>query len=516
MKLRSLVSAALLVAAALGLGTTVFADSAGPITFEPVAYSIGNINGQDGWKKTGPYDAAVADVATFPNAAGFGFGTQSLRLSNAVTSGSFGDQTISPGLTDAAGENAASNHFEASFDIGSTQAAQQPGLYLSVSPDDGNGSRMSYVAFDDQPDGIHVIFYDVTNAGPLPAVTTWNGTDVGTITRTQAHSIKFAIDFVPGPGNDVVKLYVDGSLAITGTTWEDSYRYDAEQNGNGNVLFSTSKLIFPLRGSAVPATVDAGYLVDNVSLSSSNPPTTIQDCQKGGWQDVSRVDGSTFSNQGSCIKYVGQQSDGPQNDGCPTILGGTILYSPSHFLAGEPLTVGYDIFGYNYQAHLFNGTYANVYLGSAGLPPYTGDTDAYLLENPGAAGHWAWPYRDVELSMKWNDAWIANTDCDDDGKLDRHYGFPSYIGSGAWETNHMSGDSLTASAWTDFVKIVAVPADAVKIDSIWFTADGVEIGPDIWGQFAIIQEVLNDPDSGTHGAQYISPAASGFGYYAAD
>ena len=45
----------------------------------------------------------------------FGFG-KALRISNAVTSGAFGDQTFSPGLTEPAGETAR-KHFEASFKI---------------------------------------------------------------------------------------------------------------------------------------------------------------------------------------------------------------------------------------------------------------------------------------------------------------------------------------------------------------------------------------------------------------
>ena len=34
------------------------------------------------------------------------------------------------------------------------------------------------------------------------------------------------------------------SLAATGTTWEDYYRYDPEQLGNGNQVPSVSKLLF--------------------------------------------------------------------------------------------------------------------------------------------------------------------------------------------------------------------------------------------------------------------------------
>lgn len=190
---------------------------------------------------------------------------------------------------------------------------------------------------------------------------------------------------------------------------------------------------------------------------------------------------------------------------CVTIQDGILLYSSGHYLEGEPLTVGFDIYGYNYQGCMFKGSYANVYLGSAGYPPYEGDDEAYLAENPGAASHWAWPYRDTDLLMKWNNAWLSNTDCDGDGKLDRHYGFGSYIGSGAWETNHMKGGSGKDS-WTYFTKIVAVPSDAVNIGGIWYTADGTEIGPVIWGQFATIMEV----ESKT-GVTYLSPAGPGFG-----
>jgi hypothetical protein len=204
---------------------------------------------------------------------------------------------------------------------------------------------------------------------------------------------------------------------------------------------------------------------------------------------------------------------------CKTIQDGTITYSEGHYLAGEPLMIGYDPYGYNYQGHMFKGSYFNSYAGGAGFPSYDGDDEAYLGENPTAADHWAWPYRDVQLLMKWNDAWLSNTDCDGDNKLDRHYGFDSYIGSGAWLTNHQSGEYVEDGKnktikWNYFVKIVAAPADAYVADDVWYEADGTEIGEVIWGSFAIIQQVENDPGAGLHGAQYISPAGPGFGQYA--
>ncbi len=86
------IGAMALVAAAIA--APAMADSIGPIDFE--SYAAGNVDGQDGWSKTGAYDSEVGSVAAFPDAAGYGFGSQALRISNALMSGSFGDQTISP------------------------------------------------------------------------------------------------------------------------------------------------------------------------------------------------------------------------------------------------------------------------------------------------------------------------------------------------------------------------------------------------------------------------------------
>ena len=246
------------------------ADKVGPITFEPTqGYVLGTINGQQGWMKSGAYDVAVAGVSSFPAASGYGFGTQALRLSDAVTSGSFGDQAFSPGLSNPAGEGSAAAHFSAHFMIGSTQATLQPGMHMSVSPDNGSGGRMSYLRFEDQADGVHVFFDDVTDNGPLGTVATFNEKDIATLSRATAHSIRFEINFKNGPGNDVVKIFIDGKKTITGTTWEDYYRYDPEASGSGNLVPTTSKLLFRESGTANSADLGKGFLVDGVSLKSS-------------------------------------------------------------------------------------------------------------------------------------------------------------------------------------------------------------------------------------------------------
>ncbi|MFH1210900.1 MAG: hypothetical protein V1645_03205 [archaeon] len=179
---------------------------------------------------------------------------------------------------------------------------------------------------------------------------------------------------------------------------------------------------------------------------------------------------------------------------CTTIQDGGLVDS-----AGNPISVGYDQFGYNYQAHMFNGRYC--------------DYDRVIGGD----------FCDVNLMMKWNDAWLSNKDCSGDGKLDRHYGFDSYIGSGAWLTNHDTGVNEDGSTWTYFVKIIAVPADATLREGseggVWYAADGTEIGPEIWGQFAVIQQVVtgNPPasfiayDGWPLPGDYKSPAGPGLG-----
>ena len=209
--------------------------------------------------------------------------------------------------------------------------------------------------------------------------------------------------------------------------------------------------------------------------------------------------------------YAASKKAGPV-----TIQDGTLVYAEDHYLAGQPLTVGYDVFGYNYQAHMFRGSYANVYLGGEGFPPYEGDDAAYLAQYPAAENKWYWPYRADMVEMKWSDAWLANTDADGDNLLDRHFGFPSYIGSGAWETNHQSDeytDGDEVYTWNYFVKIVAAPSDATEVAGVWYDSSGTEIGPVIWGEFATIQEIYNDTGTGDHGVMYASPAGPGLGKY---
>ncbi len=176
-------------------------------------------------------------------------------------------------------------------------------------------------------------------------------------------------------------------------------------------------------------------------------------------------------------------------DACTTIQDGTLISS-----TGDTITTGYDEWGYNYQAHMFHGMYCE----------FDGNRNDCATNTD-------------ELIMKWNDAWLSNKDCDGDSYLDRHFGFASYKGSGAWLTNHQSGyvqlDNGKWKKWLYFVKIVAVPMDAQFINGYWYTADGTEIGYAIWNDFAVVEEIYNDPSAGVHGILYKSPTSCGLAQF---
>lgn len=309
---------ALVFAAVFTSKATVFADSLG-FNFEAPDYTTGNINGQNGWSKTGPYDHEVALNALYPSMS-----DQSLRISNSVTSGSFGDHTISPSLTKAAGETGAdgaahsnpptSTYFEASWNFASVDPDnEQEGLHLNISPDRGDGARMSYVGLADTDTGLEVFFYDyqVGPGGPTVCDGTFPKTVVaGSLDRTVPHSVKIQMWFNNGPSNDVVTVTVDGVYSHTGTSWED-YFTGCESNPTRTV----DSLIFLTRGPAFPANDGKGFFIDNVSMTTdeqASTPTSIDECKDGGWASFNNP---TFKNQGDCVSFVASEGKSSNNPG---------------------------------------------------------------------------------------------------------------------------------------------------------------------------------------------------------
>lgn len=336
-----LASIGVAVIAAVLLPQSAHASSAAA-DFEPPTYSTGTVNGQDGWSSLGAAGSgcAVYDHAVVANSYGYAtFGDQSLRISNAVTSGCFGDQTFSKSNADEAGESGAFNgglsggtrqtHFEAEWDFASTTpGAEQPGASVVASPDRGDGARMGWVQMTDTPTGLQVNFYDFqVPSGDIDGACD-SGAFIftavaGGLSRTTPHTVKISMDFADGPGNDLVRVYVDGVLVHNGTSWEDYFR-ECQPPGTRTV----DSILFRTGGTAVPATAGNGFLIDNLDIATSTVSGTADMVDADGYLDATEVaSGSVPANWVGSAEAVSaevwfEDSTAAIPSGCGPFIGG--------------------------------------------------------------------------------------------------------------------------------------------------------------------------------------------------
>ncbi|MDQ5969209.1 MAG: hypothetical protein QG579_366, partial [Patescibacteria group bacterium] len=127
-----------LMVAMSAIATTNASADTVSINFEGPTYNLGAIaNGQNGWQVTNPaFQQGVTNVAPIS-------GAQSWVINSQFGQGSFGDQPFSPALTQAAGETAAMNFFEASMKF-MPMATQANGDGVTLSTDNGTGQRMDW------------------------------------------------------------------------------------------------------------------------------------------------------------------------------------------------------------------------------------------------------------------------------------------------------------------------------------------------------------------------------------
>lgn len=186
-------------------------------------------------------------------------------------------------------------------------------VYLNVGGDYANDTRFDWSSAIGDPNGgfrrdfvFNVGFYndsDATGTGPRFVISASNNGD-----RSGAYP--------KNPGRDPV--------AITTSGWYTFQHQFSSENG----VLTVNLIITKLDGTPVhtwtlsdPTDVIGttvgghryGWLViqefptlaiDNVSLLSVINAATVSACKNGGWQGVTRNDGSTFVNQGDCIQYV--------------------------------------------------------------------------------------------------------------------------------------------------------------------------------------------------------------------
>jgi hypothetical protein len=257
-------------AALLSLGLA----EAAPVTTHTTSFTgfaLGSVNGQGGWGVSNPaFDQEVVDLA----------GNRVLRLSNRVTSGSFGDMPFAPrpggtAMTPAnptnsnpgffAGESSTGapyNRFIGSFDFRSVATGNtDPGARITISPDNGQGGRQGFVALNNGASGVEVSTFAVDTNGGFVAQPL-----LGTIGFGEWANLRYEIDFHDGLFNDVARIYLNGALVSTINSWEEFYNdFQAALHPNG---VPVQTFMFRLSGTAVPGA--QGFYVDNVTVQLDN------------------------------------------------------------------------------------------------------------------------------------------------------------------------------------------------------------------------------------------------------
>ena len=305
-----------LLAAGVAVADTVTTN------FEAPAFHTGSVNGQPvnvqpGWKSAPPgaipscnplptageYDQRVVANGVVPAA----FGLQSLRMSNLCGNGEFFNQTYSTPVASPAGEDRANTEYDAQFSfISKTPNAEQPGLFITVSPDSYEGSRMSKVILEDTDGGIHIWITDTPNEDGE-----FVDYDAGVFDRSVPHTIRFWIKLNPGVDNDVVKIFIDGndvgkSLGQCFTTWENYYRTSPEQapppNVNTPADINSLQFRSAIQGPARLAQT-GGYLFDNVTVTTANGPGPAAGCGDEPPIDVDKTTQTRSALPGDLITY---------------------------------------------------------------------------------------------------------------------------------------------------------------------------------------------------------------------
>ena len=235
------------------------------------SFALGSVNGQGGWSVTGGYDQEVVNDG----------GNKAFRLSDAVTSGSFGDQTFAPrpggtGMTSSnptnsnpgffAGQSstgATYNRYLLGFDFKSATQQNQDGAFLSVSADNGQGGRQTYLGITANGTNLDLITYNVDTTGNFVGPIS-----LGLVAGSVWSHVDFVLDFGNGLNDDIVTIALNGTPVHTGTSWEQYYVINQPLLHPLGVPVQTA--IFMARATANPSHLGGGFLFDNVQVEATS------------------------------------------------------------------------------------------------------------------------------------------------------------------------------------------------------------------------------------------------------
>ena len=249
----------------------------------------GTINNQFGWTVEDQWgnSANLFDQVITLDAGG----ARVWQMSSAITSLSYSNQPCSPITAEVAGEpgsslwndqgpdsnqpfdpphygaNATVSTFYTRVVFGSATGAPQPGLSLTLSAfAKQSNARMSWVGLGDSGSGIVLGFYDYVDSFRFTAIAT-------DLSYTDLHTVETTIEFMAGPANDVVKVFLNGTLIHTGLSWEAYYYSNLQIVPGEPRLQAVNSLHFRAGGDSAPATAGAGYYFHAVEVSNTLPST---------------------------------------------------------------------------------------------------------------------------------------------------------------------------------------------------------------------------------------------------
>ncbi len=186
-------------------------------------FASGSINGQNGWfvDPAASFDEAVVDLG-----AGAYRGKGVWKLSNAVVSGGFGNQPQSPVLTPTAGESTVrgaggGDTVCTSFWIRPVSAVAD-GSAFTFSHSPASADRHDWIRFENDSDsrkGLSILGLDTLDS--TSAFDSRNFDVATNLPRSNWTQVVILTTSPDGPHNDVVKVYVNGTLRTTMSTWED-------------------------------------------------------------------------------------------------------------------------------------------------------------------------------------------------------------------------------------------------------------------------------------------------------
>ena len=300
------------VIAAILLAAGAAQALAGVTDFEGFTTGV-SVNGQGGWTVEDQWGYDMYEGGWGPNLdeqiVNDGPGNKVWRISNAYAYNAYSSQPFSPTAPLVAGETGSSlwndygpDHTHpyspphpgataetawlyGAFDFRSATGGAQSGLTLTVSPSAKQSTvRMSYLKLSDPGSGgFDVIFYEtgpVSNPWAPNTVTVASG-----LAYDEWHTVEMLIQLMDGLqtvggeqyGNDVVKVYVDGNLVHTGSTWESYYAGTPE----GPRLQAVDSMLFRV-AAAQDNTLGNGFYFDNVEVSNVPEPATMVLLALGG------------------------------------------------------------------------------------------------------------------------------------------------------------------------------------------------------------------------------------------